>query len=70
VTQQHLFQLGCLVHRYAGIVLFVGVLILASFCVGLKSASAETKVDQLWVEGELIFSLSFGGYVFEENVLL
>jgi len=68
VTQQQLFQLGCLVQRYAGIVLFVGVLLLASFSVGLKSASIETKVDRLWVEGKsLIFSHTLGKFTGDFN---
>lgn len=50
--QSHLFQLGCFLHRHAGKVLFVGVLVLATFCVGLKSAKVHTRVDQLWVEGK------------------
>ncbi|XP_021939583.1 protein patched isoform X2 [Zootermopsis nevadensis] len=48
--QSQLFQLGCFLHRHAGKVLFVGVLVLATFCVGLKSAKVHTRVDQLWVE--------------------
>lgn len=50
--QSQLFQLGCFLHRHAGKVLFVGVLVLATFCVGLKSAKVHTRVDQLWVEGK------------------
>jgi patched 1 protein len=50
--QGHLFQLGCSLHRHAGKVLFVGILVLATFCVGLKSAKVHTRVDQLWVEGK------------------
>lgn len=48
--QSQLFQLGCFLHRHAGKVLFVAVLVLATFCVGLKSAQVHTRVDQLWVE--------------------
>jgi hypothetical protein len=33
-------------------VLFVAILVLATFCVGLKSAQVHTRVDQLWVEGK------------------
>ncbi|XP_059471270.1 protein patched [Neocloeon triangulifer] len=50
VVQQHLFQLGCFVQRYAGIVLFFAALLLAACIIGLKSAKFETKVDKLWVE--------------------
>ncbi|XP_023725439.1 protein patched [Cryptotermes secundus] len=48
--QSQLFQLGCFLHRHAGKVLFVAILVLATFCVGLKSAQLHTRVDQLWVE--------------------
>ena len=50
--QSQLFQLGCFLHRHAGKVLFVAILVLATFCVGLKSAQLHTRVDQLWVEGK------------------
>lgn len=52
--QSQLFQLGCSLHRHAGKVLFVAILVLATFCVGLKSAQVHTHVDQLWVEGKII----------------
>ncbi|KAJ9592340.1 hypothetical protein L9F63_001109, partial [Diploptera punctata] len=48
--QNQLFQLGCFLHRHAGKVLFVAILILSTFCVGLKTAQIHTRVDQLWVE--------------------
>ncbi|XP_067002180.1 protein patched [Anabrus simplex] len=48
--QAHLFQLGCFLHRHAGKVLFVAILVLSTFCVGLKSAQVHSRVDQLWVE--------------------
>ncbi|XP_063239039.1 protein patched [Bacillus rossius redtenbacheri] len=50
LLQQQLFQLGCFVQRHAGKVLFVAILVLATFCVGLKSAQVHTRVDQLWVQ--------------------
>lgn len=52
--QGQLFQLGCFLHRHAGKVLFVAILVLATFCVGLKSAQVHTRVDQLWVEGKIV----------------
>nr|CAD7585589.1 unnamed protein product [Timema genevievae] len=48
--QAYLFQLGCFLHSHAGKVLFVAILVLATFCVGLKSAQVHTRVDQLWVQ--------------------
>lgn len=50
--QWHLFHLGRFVQRHAGKVLFVGLLVLSTFCVGLKSASIQTDVEKLWVEGK------------------
>lgn len=48
--QGQLVQLGRFVDRNAGKVLFVGLLVLATFCVGLKSAHLETDVHNLWVQ--------------------
>ncbi|XP_054278387.1 protein patched-like [Macrosteles quadrilineatus] len=48
--QSQLFQLGCFLHRHAGKVLFVALLVLSSFCVGLKSAVIHSRAEQLWVE--------------------
>lgn len=50
--QSQLFQLGCFLHSHAGKVLFVAVLVLSTFCVGLKSAVIHSRAEQLWVEGE------------------
>ena len=54
--QWHLFQLGRFVQRHAGKVLFVGLLVLSTFCVGLKSATVQTDVEKLWVEGTSLSS--------------
>ncbi|XP_072766722.1 protein patched isoform X2 [Anoplolepis gracilipes] len=48
--QDQLSQLGYFLQRHAGKVLFVAVLALATFCVALKSAQVNSKVDQLWVQ--------------------
>lgn len=50
--QSQLFQLGCFLHKHAGKVLFVAILVMATFCVGLKSAQLHSRVDQLWVQGK------------------
>jgi len=70
--QSQLFQLGCFLHRHAGKVLFVAILVLATFCVGLKSAQVHTRVDQLWVEGKIVpwnggdeQCMHFGGKTFK-----
>ncbi|CAH2102292.1 unnamed protein product [Euphydryas editha] len=51
--QEQLFILGCFLQGDAGKVLFVAILVLSTFCVGLKSAQIHTRVDQLWVQGTL-----------------
>eukprot|EP00094_Tigriopus_californicus_P007961 TCALIF_07663-PA protein Name:"Similar to ptc Protein patched (Drosophila melanogaster)" AED:0.10 eAED:0.11 QI:0/0.58/0.61/0.92/0.41/0.76/13/146/1111 len=49
--QEELFSLGHFIQIHAGKVLFVGFLVLVVFCVGLKSARIESKIENLWVEG-------------------
>jgi len=56
--QQRLFDVGCFIQIHAGKVLFLGVLLLSLCCVGLKTASLETSVENLWVEG-ILFVLIF-----------
>ncbi|CAN8028623.1 unnamed protein product, partial [Ixodes persulcatus] len=51
-VQLQLLQLGRFVDRNAGKVLFVGLLVVASFCVGLKSAHLELDVNNLWVQSD------------------
>ena len=51
--QSELFTLGCFIQRHAGKVVFVGLLILATFCVGLKSAQMEGRIEKLWVQGNI-----------------
>lgn len=36
--------------KHAGKVLFVAILVLSTFCVGLKSAQIHSKVHQLWIQ--------------------
>ncbi|XP_059087594.1 protein patched homolog 1-like isoform X1 [Tigriopus californicus] len=48
--QEELFSLGHFIQIHAGKVLFVGFLVLVVFCVGLKSARIESKIENLWVE--------------------
>jgi len=38
------------VQKHAGKVLFVAILVLGTFCVGLKSAQIHSKVHQLWIQ--------------------
>ena len=55
--QTELFKLGRFLQVHAGKVLFVGLLVLATFTVGLKSAVIESRVEKLWVEGKNIVTL-------------
>jgi hypothetical protein len=50
--QDQLSQLGYFLQRHAGKALFVAILALATFCVPLKSAQVNSKVEQLWVQGK------------------
>lgn len=50
VFQSHLQTLGYSVQKHAGKVLFVAILVLSTFCVGLKSATIHSKVHQLWIQ--------------------
>lgn len=47
--QQHLRSLGSFLDTHAGKVLFVSLLVIGTFCVGLKSATFHSSIDQLWV---------------------
>lgn len=55
--QEQLFILGCFLQGDAGKVLFVAILVLSTFCVGLKSAQIHSRVDQLWVQGTLLVTV-------------
>ena len=50
--QYELFKLGCRLQKHAGKVLFLGILILAILSVGMKSATLETSVEKLWIQGK------------------
>lgn len=49
--QVHLRSLGRFQDTHAGKVLFVSLLVVCTFCVGLKSATFHSSIDQLWVSG-------------------
>ena len=51
-VQNNLFKLGSLLQRNSGKFLFGGILILAIMSACLQSASMETKVEKLWVQGK------------------
>ncbi|CAL4069872.1 unnamed protein product [Meganyctiphanes norvegica] len=48
--QYQLLHLGLFSSKHAGKVIFVACLVLATFCVGLKTATILTDVERLWVE--------------------
>ncbi|OQR76821.1 protein patched-like, partial [Tropilaelaps mercedesae] len=48
--QIHLYETGCAIQRNPGKILFVGLLILTTFCVGLKSVRFEYELEKLWIE--------------------
>ncbi|XP_061399904.1 protein patched [Musca vetustissima] len=50
VFQSHFESLGSSVQKHAGKVLFVAILVLSTFCVGLKSVHIHSKVHQLWIQ--------------------
>ncbi|BFZ16560.1 hypothetical protein BsWGS_19599 [Bradybaena similaris] len=48
--QSYLYSTGCLLQLHCGKVTFLGLLLLALSCVGLKTGHLETQVEELWVE--------------------
>ena len=50
VIDHRLYSLGHWIGKQCGKVLFVGILLLITLCVGLKSLKLETSIDRLWVE--------------------
>ncbi|KAK9889338.1 hypothetical protein WA026_004613 [Henosepilachna vigintioctopunctata] len=49
-TQRQLHSLGTILDNHAGKILFVGLLAIATFSVGLKSVSFHTDIELLWAE--------------------
>ncbi|KAH8399350.1 hypothetical protein KR215_008222 [Drosophila sulfurigaster] len=70
VFQSHLETLGSSVQKHAGKVLFVAILMLSTFCVGLKSAQIHSKVHQLWIQegGRLESELAYTQKTIGEDV--
>ena len=50
--QEELYNLGLFIENHAEKILFLGILVLLAFGVGLKSARMEHKVENLWIEGK------------------
>lgn len=51
--QSHLQTLGIYVHKNAGKILFVAIIVLSAFCVLLKTATIHSKIHQLWIQGNI-----------------
>ena len=51
-VQNNLFKWGSLLQRNPGKLLLPGILALAFMSACLQSASMETKVEKLWVQGK------------------
>ena len=49
-VQKSFYELGAFVQQNAGLVLFMGLLLLISSSIGLKSVSFENNIENLWVE--------------------
>lgn len=48
--QSHFFKLGRSIEKHAGIIIFIAVLVLGTFCLGLKNVVIHSNVNQLWLE--------------------
>lgn len=65
--QHILFRLGCFIQRRSSEVLFLGVLILCLFSVGLRNATIETNMEKLWVESTFFCFVFLFGLHFSIN---
>lgn len=48
--QLHFQKLGGSIEKHAGIIIFIAVLVLGTFCLGLKNVVIHSNVNQLWLE--------------------
>ncbi|XP_056913903.1 protein patched homolog 1 [Takifugu flavidus] len=48
--QALLFTLGCYIQRHCGKLLFIGLLVFGALSVGLRVATIETNIEELWVK--------------------
>ncbi len=53
LQSEFLLPLGRLAQAHAGKVLLVGAVVLLALSVGLRDARVESRIDRLWVKGEL-----------------
>lgn len=49
--QSNLYDLGSVIQRNAGLILFAGILIFLTTSIGIKSINYENNFENLWVEG-------------------
>lgn len=63
LLESKFFDLGYMIQKHAAIVLFIGFMALFTSSVFLKSATIETRVEKLWVEGMsilvFVYTLSY-----------
>lgn len=52
ILQSHFDSIGLSIQKHAGKILFVAILVFSTFCVGLKSATMHSKVQNLWIQGK------------------
>lgn len=52
--QSNLYDLGLMIQKNAGLILFVGILIFLTTSVGIKTINYENNFENLWVEGKFL----------------
>lgn len=50
-VQSSLYDLGLVIQKNAGLILFAGILIFLTSSIGIKSINYENNFENLWVEG-------------------
>ena len=53
--QSALYDLGLVIQKNAGLILFAGLLIFLTSSIGIKSINYENNFENLWVEGRSPF---------------
>lgn len=54
-VQSILYDLGLVIQKNAGLILFAGLLIFLTSSIGIKSINYENNFENLWVEGKSSF---------------
>ena len=53
--QSTLYELGLVIQKNAGLILFAGILVFLTSSIGIKSINYENNFENLWVEGRSPF---------------